>query len=144
MQVTPYLCFEGRCDEALKFYEDAIGAKTEALMRFREAPQAPEEGGCGEMPAGVTGDKVMHAEFSVGDTRLMASDGRCTGNPRFDGIAVTIQARDDEHAERLFGALADGGKVELPLERTFFASRIGMVADRFGVGWMIISNPASS
>ncbi|HEY0877350.1 MAG TPA: VOC family protein [Zeimonas sp.] len=144
MQVTPYLCFEGRCDEALQFYADAIGAKTAALMRFSEGPQAPDAGGCGEMPAAVTGDKVMHAEFTVGDTRLMASDGRCTGAPRFDGIALTIQARDDAHAEQLFGALSAGGKVEVPLAQTFFASRFGMVADRFGVGWMILSNPASS
>lgn len=144
MQVTPYLCFEGRCEEALKFYADAIGAKTGALMRFSEAPQEAQAGGCGEMPATVTGDKVMHAEFHVGDSMLMASDGRCTGNARFDGIALTIRARDDTHAEQLFAALSDGGKVEMPLERTFFASRFGMLADRFGVGWMIISDPVSS
>jgi PhnB protein len=145
MQVTPYLCFEGRCEEALQFYAAAVGAKTEALMRFREAPPTEgSSGGCGEMPTSVTGDKVMHASLRIGDSVLMASDGRCTGNARFEGIALTIEARDDAHAEQLFTALSDGGKVEMPLAQTFFASRFGMLADRFGVGWMVISNPASS
>jgi len=145
MQVTPYLCFEGRCEEALQFYADAVGAKVDALMRFREAPAtADTSDGCGEMPSAVTGDKVMHASLHIGDSVLMASDGRCTGNARFEGIALTIQARDDAHAEQLFTALSAGGKVEMPLAQTFFASRFGMLADRFGVGWMIISNPASS
>lgn len=142
MQVTPYLCFEGRCEEALKFYADAVDAKTTVLMRFSEAPQEAQTDGCGAMPATVTGDKVMHAELRIGDSTLMASDGRCTGDARFDGIALTIQARDDAHAGQLFAALSEGGKVEMPLERTFFASRFGMLADRFGVGWMILSGPA--
>lgn len=145
MQVTPYLCFEGRCEEALQFYRDALGAKIEALMRFSEAPQTPDAtAGCGEAPAAVTGDKVMHASLRIGDSTLMASDGRCTGNARFEGIALTIQARDDAHAEQLFAALSAEGQVQMPLEQTFFASRFGMLADRFGVGWMVISNPASS
>ncbi len=143
MQVTPYLCFEGRCEEALEFYAGAIDAKVEMLMRFREAPQGADASGCGGMPAAVTGDKVMHASLRIGDSTIQASDGRCTGNPRFDGIALTIQARDDAHAEQLFAALSAGGKVEMPLAQTFFASRFGMLADRFGVGWMVISEPAS-
>lgn len=145
MHVTPYLCFEGRCEEALRFYQDAIGAQIEALMRFREAPQTPDaSAGRGEMPPAVTGEKVMHASLRIGDSTIFASDGRCSGNARFDGIALTIHARDDAHAEQLFTALSAGGQVQMPLEQTFFASRFGMLADRFGVGWMIISEPASS
>ncbi len=142
MNVTPYLCYEGRCEEALQFYRERLDARIDALMRFSEAPQSPgASAGCGEMPPTVTGDKVMHASFRIGDSMLMASDGRCTGAARFEGIALTIQARDDAHAEQLFAALAEGGQVQMPLEQTFFASRFGMLADRFGVGWMIISDP---
>ena len=145
MNVTPYLCYEGRCEEALQFYRERLDAKIDALMRFSEAPASPDgSAGCGEMPASVTGEKVMHASFRIGDSMLMASDGRCTGEARFEGIALTILARDDAHAEQLFTALADGGQVQMPLEQTFFASRFGMLADRFGVGWMIISDPAQA
>lgn len=145
MNVTPYLCYEGRCEEALEFYRARLDAKIDALMRFREAPESPEaSSGCAEMPATVTGDKVMHASFRIGDSMLMASDGRCTGEPRFEGIALTIQAHDDAHAEQLFAALSEGGQVQMPLEQTFFASRFGMLADRFGVGWMIISSPSQA
>ena len=145
MNVTPYLCYEGRCEEALQFYRDKLDAKIDALMRFSEAPPAADgSAGCGETPAIVTGDKVMHASFRVGDSMLMASDGQCTGAARFEGIALTIEARDDAHAEQLFAALSDGGQVQMPLEQTFFASRFGMLADRFGVGWMIISSPSSA
>jgi PhnB protein len=80
----------------------------------------------------------MHSAFRVGDTTVMASDGRCQGKPSFQGFALTITAADDGEAERLFGALADGGQVQMQLEKTFFSSRFGMVADRFGVGWMVI------
>lgn len=145
MQVTPYLCFEGRCEEALQFYAGAIDAKIEALMRFRDAPpQDAAAEGCGSMPSGATPEKVMHASLRIGDSTIMASDGQCSGTPRFDGIALTIQARDDAHAEQLFAAMSDGGQVRMPLAQTFFASRFGMLADRFGVDWMVISEPASS
>ena len=133
MLVEPYLSFEGCCEEALRFYSEAIGAKVEYLMRFRD---------CGSMPSTVTGDKVMHASVRIGDSTIMASDGQCRGNARFDGIALTLQADDDAHAERLFAALSAGGQVQMPLAQTFFASRFGMLADRFGVAWMIISRPA--
>lgn len=143
MQVEPYLSFEGCCEEALRFYSEAIGAKVEYLMRFRDAPQAgATSADCESMASTVTGDKVMHASLRIGDSTIMASDGQCCGNARFDGIALTLQADDDAHAERVFAALSAGGQVQMPLARTFFASRFGMLADRFGVAWMIISRPA--
>lgn len=140
MQVQPYLFFDGRCEEALEFYKKAVGATVEALMRFSEAPPNPEAQAkdcCGALPAP---DKVMHCSFRIGDTSIMGSDGRCTGQPEFKGFALTINAKSDAETERLFGALSDGGQVQMPLEKTFFASKFGMCADRFGVGWMVIAD----
>ena len=131
MHVQPYLFFDGHCEEALDFYRSKLGAEVTALMRYKESP---DPGMCSPN----TLDKVMHASFKVGDTTVMASDGRCQGKPSFQGFALTIMAANDSEAERLFGALADGGQVQMPLEKTFFSSRFGMVADRFGVGWMVI------
>lgn len=131
MQVRSYLFFDGRCDEAIEFYRNKLGAEVTALMRFKESPDP-------SMCAPGTLEKVMHSEFKIGDTTVMASDGRCQGNPSFQGFALTLMAANDSEAERLFGALADGGQVQMPLEKTFFSSRFGMVADRFGVGWMVI------
>jgi PhnB protein len=132
MQVQPYLFFDGRCEEALDFYRDKLGAEVTALMRFKEAPDP-------NMCAPGTQEKVMHSAFRVGDATVMASDGRCQGKPSFQGFSLTITAKDDAEAARLFNALADGGQVQMPLEKTFFSSSFGMVADRFGVGWMVIA-----
>ncbi|HZE59286.1 MAG TPA: VOC family protein [Burkholderiales bacterium] len=132
MQVQPYLFFDGRCEEAIEFYRKALDAKLDALMRYKEAPPAPGM----KMPPG---DKVMHAALHIGDTQLLASDGHCSGKPSFQGISLTISARDDTHAKQLFGALADGGNVTQPLSKTFFASSFGMLTDKFGVGWMVIA-----
>lgn len=141
MQVQPYLFFDGRCEEALDFYKKAVGAQVDAMMRFKENPEPPQAGadGCGP-PAG-SGEKVMHASFRIGDTALMASDGMCQGKPSFQGISLSLHARDDAEAEKLFAALGEGGQVQMPMAQTFFASRFGMVADRFGVSWMIIAAP---
>lgn len=135
MQIQPYLFFDGRCEEALAFYRERIGAEVEAMMRFSENPEAS----CGEMnlPPGAE-DKVMHAEFRVGETTMMASDGMCAGKPDFQGFALSLPARDPADAERLFGALAEDGKVQMPLGKTFFSPAFGMVADRFGITWMVI------
>jgi PhnB protein len=130
MQVQPYLFFDGRCDEALEFYQGAIGAEVTMLMRFKDSPDP------GMCPAGAE-DKVMHASLRIGDSTVLASDGRCQGRPSFEGFALSLTVPDDAAAERLFAALADGGQVQMPLAKTFFASRFGMVADRFGVPWMI-------
>jgi PhnB protein len=104
------------------------------LMRFKESP---DPGSCS--PGAE--EKVMHASFRIGDSTLMASDGRCQGQPRFQGISLSLTAADDAEAERLFAALAEGGQVQVPLEKTFFSSRFGMVADRFGVPWMVVVAP---
>jgi PhnB protein len=134
MQVQPYLFFDGRCEEALEFYRKALGAEVATLMRFKDSPEPAQPGMC---PPGSE-NKVMHASFRIGDTTVMASDGRCTGQPSFKGFSLAIAAPSDAEAEKLFAALADGGQVQMPLTKTFFSSRFGMVADRFGVSWMVI------
>jgi PhnB protein len=134
MPVQPYLFFEGRCDEALDYYRKALGAEVTALLRYAESPQPPPPG---MMPPGFE-KKVMHAEFRIGDTTLMGSDGMCSGKTRFDGFSISLSAPDDAEARRLFEALADGGEVRMPLSPSFFATSFGMVADRFGVGWMVV------
>lgn len=131
MPIEPYLFFEGRCEEALEYYRRALGAKVEMLMRYKDSPEPVQ----GKAPPG---DKVMHASFRVGDARLMASDGFCSGSPSFQGFALSLDVKSDAEADRVFGALADGGQVKMPLAKTFFAKRFGMVADRFGVSWMVI------
>lgn len=138
MLVQPYLFFEGRCDEALAFYRQAIGAEVTMLMRYKESPVAP---GC-EMPPESL-EKVMHCNVQVGATQFMASDGRCSGAPNFQGFALSLSPSDVAEAERLFNALAEGGQVHMPLGETFWSPRFGMVADRFGVLWMINTMPAA-
>ena len=134
VQVQPYLFFDGRCEEAVEFYKKTLGAKVDMLMRFKDSPEPPQPGMC---PPG-SDDKVMHTCFRIGDTAVMASDGRCQGQPKFDGFALSVNAPSEAEADRMFALLAEGGKVQMPLGKTFFAKRFGMVADRFGVGWMII------
>ena len=130
-QIQPYLFFEGRCEEALEFYRKALGAEVTMLMRFKESPDPA-------MTAPGREDQVMHASFRVGETTVMASDGRGEGGARFQGFALSLTVPGEAEAERRFGALADGGQVHMPLTRTFFSPRFGMVADRFGVSWMIL------
>jgi PhnB protein len=134
MQVQPYLFFDGRCEEALMFYRDVLGAEITALMRFSESPTPPPPG---MVPPGSE-NKVMHANLRIGDSVIMASDGDCQQKASFDGFSLSLTAADDAEAERLFAALAEGGQVRMPMSTTFFASRFGMLADRFGVGWMVI------
>jgi PhnB protein len=135
MKVHSYLCFEGRTEEALKFYEKAIGAKVTMLMRYKDAP----EGMC--TPG--TEDKVMHSAFTVGDSELMASDGRMQPPAKFSGISLTLNAKTEAEAQKLFDGLADGGHVQMPLTKTFFSPSFGMVGDRFGVTWMVMAEPTS-
>jgi len=134
MHVQPYLFFEGRCEEAIEFYRSALGAKVEMLMRYKESPEPPQPG---MVPPGSE-NKVLHSSFRIGETTVMASDGHCQGRPNFQGFSLSLTVPNDAEATRLFGALADGGQVRMPLAKTFFSSRFGMVADRFGVLWMII------
>jgi PhnB protein len=137
MRVEPYLFFEGRCEEALAFYKTALGAEVTALMRFKDSPEPIPADMC---PPGSQ-DKIMHANFRIGETVLMASDGSATGQPAFQGFSLSLAVPNDAEAQRLFSALAEGGQVQMPLGRTFFASSFGMVADRFGVPWMVITAP---
>ena len=131
MQVQPYLFFDGRCDEALDFYKKSIGAEVKMLMRWKDSPDK-------SMSVPGNAEKVMHAQFQVGDTTIMSSDGRNTGKPKFEGFALSISAKDEADADKKFSALAEGGQVTMPLAKTFFSPRFGMVADKFGVQWMVL------
>jgi len=132
VRVEPYLFFNGRCDEAIAFYRDALGATVTMLLRYKESPDAPPM----PMPPGWA-DKVMHASLQIGETTVMASDGMSADGPRFDGFSLSVGPVGPDVARRMFDRLADGGKVQMPLGRTFFSPCFGMVVDRFGVGWMI-------
>jgi len=134
MHIQPYLFFEGRCDEALAFYGKALSVEVTMLMRYKDSPEPQPPG---MLPPGSE-NKVMHAAFRIGDTTVMASDGRCSGKPVFQGVSLSLTVATDNDAERLFAALAKEGQIQMPLGKTFFSSRFGMVADKFGVGWMII------
>lgn len=137
MPVTPYLFFDGRCEEAIDFYKKTLGAEVEMVMRFKESPEpCPPD----MVPPGSE-DKIMHASMSVNGTSIMASDGNCKNAPKFEGFSLSLDAKDAAEADRMFEALADGGRVSMPMGKTFFAKRFGMVQDRFGVGWMIIVEP---
>ncbi len=131
MLVQPYLSFEGRCEEAVEFYRAAVGAEILMLMRFKESPDQ-------SMVSPNSADKVMHACMRIGESMVMASDGRCTGHAAFGGVALSLTVSDDAEAERMFAALAQGGQVTMPLTKTFYASSFGMLSDRFGVQWMVI------
>ena len=138
--IEPYLFFEGRCEEAIEFYKRALGARVDVLMRFRESPEPPPPG-C--IPAGSE-NKVMHASLRIGDKSVMMADGRCSGKANFDGFALALSLPSEAEAQKKFGALSDGGQVQMPLGKTFFSPSFGMVNDRFGVRWMIIVHPDSA
>jgi PhnB protein len=133
MQIQPYLFFDGRCEEALDFYKKALGAEVVMLMRYKESPEPPPPG-C--VPPNSE-NKVMHCAFRVGGSTVLASDGSCKGKPDFQGFSLSLTVADEAEADRVFNALAAGGQVRMPLDKTFFSPRFGMVADRFGVGWMV-------
>lgn len=131
MQVQSYLMFNGRTEEALDFYTKAIGARVEMVMRFKDAPE-------GQCAPGMA-DKVMHSSFKVGDTVLMATDGMMNEGPAvFKGISLTLNPKTEAECERLFNALAQGGAVHQPLIKTFFSPKFGVVADKFGLTWMVL------
>lgn len=143
MLVQSYLFFDGRCEEAIQFYQKALGAKVDMMMRFKESPEPPQgsEGCAGPQPA--DGNKIMHASFRIGDTLVMASDGNCQGKPSFEGFSLSITVPKEAEAKKLFAALEDGGQVQMPLTKTFFSPAFGMVADRFGVSWMVhVADPS--
>ena len=133
MHIEPYLFFEGRCEEAVEFYRTALGAEVTMLMRYKDSPEPPPPG---KLPPGSE-NKVMHASLRIGDATVMASDGFSSGQPSFRGFSLSLSVSDEARAEALFAALAKGGQVQMPLGKTFWSPRFGMVTDRFGVGWMI-------
>jgi PhnB protein len=133
MAVQPYLFFEGRCEEALGFYNKALGARLEMKMLYSESPEACPQG----MPPGFE-KKVMHSAFHIGDSLVMASDGMCSGQPSFKGISLSVEAQDEADAKRKFNALSEGGQVQMPLGKTFFSPAFGVVADKFGLSWMVM------
>jgi PhnB protein len=129
MRVDPYLFFFGRCEDAIAFYRNAVGAEVDTIVRYKDAGAA--------RPG--TEDKVMHASLLIGASTVLASDGQCSGYPRFDGISLSLSTSNDVETMRFFEALAVGGTVRVPLMQTPFASRFGMVADRFGVLWTVVT-----
>jgi PhnB protein len=137
--VQPYLFFDGRCEEAIEFYKKVLGGEVLMLMRFRESPDPPPPG----MIAPGSENKIIHSCIRVGDSEIMASDGRCTGQPTFQGVSLSLDVASETEADRLFNALAEGGQVQMPIGKTFFSPRFGIVADRFGVSWMIVTSPTA-
>lgn len=133
MNIQPYLFFSGRCEEAIEFYRQAIGAEVDMVLHFNESPEP--------MPPGVLQDgfeaKVMHASFRVGDATILCSDG-CDDKTTFSGFSLTLHVPTEAAADRAFGALAEGGEVQMPLAKTFWSPRYGMVKDKFGISWMVM------
>jgi PhnB protein len=130
MQIQPYLFFSGRCDEAIAFYRKALGAEPGMLMRFKDNPDP-------SMHPDIDGEKVMHAQIRIGDATVLMSDGRREDQPGFESFGLSLTVADEAEAGRMFKALADGGTVRMPLGKTFFSAAFGMVADRFGVLWLV-------
>ncbi len=130
--IQPYLFFGGRCDEAVEFYRTAVGAQVEMTMRFKESPEPHPPG---MLPPGFE-DKVMHTSFRIGESTIMASDGPCK-EPGFRGFSLSLAVATEAEADRAFLALSDGGEVQMPIGKTFWSPRFGMLVDRFGVAWMI-------
>ena len=133
INIIPYLFFAGRCEEALNFYREALGAQTDMIMRFNESPEPTPPG---MLQAGFE-NKVMHASFRVGDVCLMASDG-CDDKSKFDGFRLALTVPTEAEAHKAFNALADGGSIMMPLSKTFWSPCYGMVTDKFNVGWMVM------
>jgi PhnB protein len=131
MSVQPYLFFNGRCEEAIEFYGRALGAEVMMLMRFKQAPDQ-------NMIQPGNAEKIMHARLRIGDAIVLVSDGMGSGETKFEGFSLTLSVKSVEEVDRRFNALADGGQVRMPLDKTFFSPRFGMLTDRFGVGWIVL------
>jgi PhnB protein len=130
--IQPYLFFNGRCEEAIEFYRKALGAEVQMMMRYKESPEPPPPG---MVPSGWE-NKVMHASIRIGETVVMASDG-CGDGARFEGFSLSLSVPTAADTDRAFAALADGGKIKMPLNKTFWSPRFGMLEDKFGIGWMV-------
>lgn len=131
MSLDTYLTFNGNCAEAMRFYERVLGGKLEMMMTMGESPMAAQ------MPPGAE-NRIMHANLNLGDRRLMASDSML-GHPYggMQGFSLSLSYGTVEEGQKIFDALADGGQVGMPLQKTFWAEGFGMLVDRFGTPWMI-------
>lgn len=144
MEVQPYLFFDGRCEEAIDFYRKAVKADVVMMLRFKDNPDLKankdkpqqQDAGC-NMPADL--NKIMHSAFRVGETMILASDGRAEGKPEFKGVSLALTVASESEADQVFAALGEGGQVQMALAKTFFSPRFGMLTDRFGVTWMIVT-----
>jgi PhnB protein len=136
--IQPYLFFSGRCEQAVEFYRKALGAQVDIMMRYKESPEPAQPG---MVPPGFE-NKIMHASFRVGQTTVMASDGCEDAKPNFQGFSLSLSVPNEAEADRAFAALSEGGQVKMPMMKTFWSPRFGMVEDRFGMGWMISVTPA--
>jgi PhnB protein len=134
--ITPYLNYDGRCEEAIEFYKKAVGAEVDLMMRCKDAPLAP-----GQKLSPGSEEKILHVSFRIGDAQLMGSDGYNKGESQFKGVALSIDAKDESDAKRLFNGLSAGGKATMPLQETFYSPCFGMLEDKFGLGWMVIVQP---
>jgi PhnB protein len=131
-KIDPYLFLNGRADEAIAFYRDALGAELAMRMSFGESPEKSPM----PLPPGWD-QKVMHAALQVGDTQLMLSDADCADDAQFKGFRLSLNCDDEASARRAFDRLAAGGQVQMPLCKTFWSPLFGMLTDKFGIGWMV-------
>jgi PhnB protein len=131
--VQAYLFFNGNCEQAVEFYKKAVGAVVEMTLRYKESPEPPPPG---MVPPGFE-NKIMHTSFRIGQTMVMASDGCSSENPKFEGFSLALSVHTEAEADKAFKALAEGGQVKMPLTKTFWSPRFGMLTDRFGIGWMV-------
>lgn len=134
MQIQPYLFFDGRCEEAIEFYKQALGAEVQMMMRFKDSPE-------GAMNPPGNENKIMHANIRIGETIVLCSDGRCEGKATFQGFALSLTVKTEAEGKKFFAAITAGGQVQMPLTKTFFSPSFGMAADKFGVTWMIYATP---
>ncbi|MEW5962331.1 MAG: VOC family protein [Pseudomonadota bacterium] len=135
--IRPYLFFRGRCEEAIEYYERVLGAEVITMMRYRDNPDAP---GPDQVPAALA-DKIMHASLRIHGTSIMMSDGMRSGPLDFACMSLALLVPTEADADRVFNALAAEGTVEMPIGKTFFSPRFGAVTDKFGVSWMVVTEP---
>lgn len=131
--INPYLTFSGRCDEALAFYQQAVGAEIQMVLRFNESPEPTPPG---MLPPGYE-SKVMHSSMKIGNSIVMATDG-CDPAVKFDGFTLTLTVATMAEADKYFAALVEGGQTVMPLTKTFWSPRFGMLKDKFGISWMVM------
>jgi PhnB protein len=132
--VQPYLFFRGRCEEAIEYYKDKLGAEVVMKLRFKDNPEKP---GPDKVPPALD-DRIMHAAIRIQGTEIMMSDGMRTGPLDFQCMSLSLSVPNEAEVDRIFHALAADGAVQMPLGKTFFSPRFGAVADKFGVSWMLI------